>query len=107
MAQASRHNWSEGWSAYNNERTWDVIETLVEVAETLDKSPAAVALNWVKNRAGVTAPIIGARNMAQLDGNLASVGWSLDETSQRRLDEVSELAGPYPYSFIEQAIGDR
>ncbi len=107
VAQASRHNWSESWTGYNNERTWQVIETLVKVAEDLGKSPAAVALNWVKDRPGVTAPIIGARNMAQLDGNLASVGWTLDADYRQRLDEVSDLAAPYPYSFIEQVVGDR
>ncbi len=107
IAQASRHNWSESWSEYNNERTWNVIETLVEVAEHRGQSPAAVALNWVKDRPGVTAPIIGVRTLAQLEGNLGSVGWTLDEASRQRLDEVSALAAPYPYSFIENVRGDR
>ncbi|MBZ0319856.1 MAG: aldo/keto reductase [Anaerolineae bacterium] len=107
VGRATLKNLPVSWDNYGNERTWQVIETLVEIAEQLGKTPAAVALNWVKDRPGVTAPIIGARNMAQLEGNLASVGWSLDETSRQCLDEVSAVAAPYPYGFIESTRGDR
>ncbi|MEO1290289.1 MAG: aldo/keto reductase, partial [Chloroflexota bacterium] len=59
IARAEKEGWMEKWSAYDNDRTWNVIDALIEVAEEADKSPAQIALNWVKDQAGVTAPIIG------------------------------------------------
>lgn len=107
IARAEEEGWMEKWSAYNTDRTWNVIETLVEIAESIDKSPAQVALNWVKDRPGVTAPIIGARKIEHLEDNLGSVGWKLSDEHRARLDDVSEMPGPYPYDFIEEQGGSR
>lgn len=106
-ARGERENWSEKWSAYNTERTWDVIDMLKAVADELGKSPAQVALNWVKDRPGVTAPIIGARKISHLQDNLGSVGWALTEEQRTRLDEVSEMPGPYPYDFVDKLGASR
>ena len=45
--------------------------------QEIGKSPAQIALNWLLQRPGVTAPILGARTMEQLEDNLGAVGWSL------------------------------
>ncbi len=76
-----------------------VVDTLATVAAALGRSPAQVALNWVLHRPGITAPILGARTVAQLDDNLASLGWQLDEEHRRALDEVSAIPLGYPYEF--------
>ncbi len=107
VGQATKHGWSENWDAYNTERTWAVIDELVAVAGETGKSAAQVALNWVKDQPGVTSPIIGVRNMAQLDDNLGAVDWKLSEEQRTRLDTVSAIEGPYPYDFIGRAIGAR
>ena len=49
-----------------------------------------------------TAPIFGARTLAQLDQNLGSVGWSLSEDEVARLDDASAAPLPSPYDFIER-----
>ncbi len=103
MRKAEDEGWSEAWSAYNTERTWNVIDELIAVSEEVGKSPAQVALNWVMNRPGVTAPIIGARTLEQLEDNLGAEGWTLDDEQMARLNDVSELELPYPYDFIENA----
>jgi aryl-alcohol dehydrogenase-like predicted oxidoreductase len=107
VARATQAGWSEAWDVYDNERTWNVIETLVSVAESVGKTPAQVALNWVKDRPGVTAPIIGARSMEQLTGNLGAVDWTLDAESRARLDAASALSLPYPYDFITKYTAGR
>ena len=56
-----------------------------------------VALNWVLNRPGVTAPFIGARTMEQLDDNLNSVGWALTPEQVACLTQAGEDQLPYPY----------
>jgi aryl-alcohol dehydrogenase-like predicted oxidoreductase len=48
----------------------------------------------------VTAPIIGARTMEQLNDNLGAAGWSLSAEHMERLNQASDLPLPYPYSEI-------
>jgi len=107
IALAAKNNWSEAWERYGNEHTWTIVDTLLEIADELAKSPAQIALSWVKDQPGVTAPIIGARNMAQLEDNLGTVGWSLSEEQRARLNDVSAIEAPYPHDFILRNMGPR
>lgn len=97
---AEELQWSESWSAYNSEPTWTVIDTLLAVAAEAGRTPAQVALRWLLQRPGVTAPIIGARTLAQLEDNLGATGWTLSDADMRRLEASSEKPLPYPYSFL-------
>jgi aryl-alcohol dehydrogenase-like predicted oxidoreductase len=98
---AQKGGWSESWTAYATERTWGILDELFAIATELGKTPAQVALNWVKDRPGVTAPIVGARTMAQLEDNLGCVGWKLSGEQLERLNRVSDLALPiYPHATV-------
>jgi aryl-alcohol dehydrogenase-like predicted oxidoreductase len=103
IEKAEREGWSEAWSRYNNEHTWQVLDALFAVAEQAGKSPAQVAINWLLQQPGVTAPIIGARNMEQLEDNLGASGWLLNAEHMVQLDEASQVELPYPYDFIRDA----
>ena len=103
IAIAEKKGWGESWSAYNNERTWRVLDALHSVAKQIGRKPAQVALNWLLRQPGVTSPIIGARRMEQLENNLASVGWELPQEQLEQLNEASALELPYPYDFIRRA----
>jgi len=83
-----------------NERNWAIVDAVRKVAEDAGKTPAQVALNWVAYRNGVTAPIIGARSLEQLDANLGAIGWRLDEQHRKVLGEASRFTQGYPYDFI-------
>jgi len=52
------------------------------------EQPADVALAWMLHNPAITAPIIGPRTMAQLDGSLAALEIKLDEAALKRLDEI-------------------
>ena len=104
---AEEKDWGEKWSAYNNEHTWTVLDALHAVAAKAGKTPAQVAINWLLRKPGVTAPIIGARSMPQLEANLGSSGWTLSEEHVRHLNDASALQPPYPYDFIAKAAGPR
>jgi aryl-alcohol dehydrogenase-like predicted oxidoreductase len=95
--EASKRNWGENWQKYNTERTWSVIDTLQEIAAAVGKSPAQTALNWLLQQKGVTAPILGARNLEQLKDNLGASGWTLEEDQIHQLNTVSNIDKPYPY----------
>jgi aryl-alcohol dehydrogenase-like predicted oxidoreductase len=88
------------WAEYGTERTWTVLDALHEVAAETGHTPAQVALNWLLDAPGVTAPIIGTRTRQQLDDNLGAVGWSLEPEQRARLDEASAPPAPYPYSWV-------
>ncbi len=107
IAAAGVEGWGEAWSIYNNERTWSVIDTLLAVAAELEREPSQVALRWLLQKPGVTAPIIGARTLAHLESNLGASGWELGDEHMARLDQVGEIRLPYPYDHIANSQGGR
>lgn len=84
-----------------DDRAWHVVDAVCTAAEQIGKLPAQVALNWIVHREGVTAPIIGARNVEQLESNLGAAGWRLDEEQERALTWASAFPRGYPYDFID------
>jgi len=104
---ASSQGWSERWEVYATERTWTILDTLFAVAEEAGKTPAQTALRWVLQRPGITAPIIGARTMEQLAGNMGSTGWALTAAQMDRLNAASAPPDVYPYDFIRRLTANR
>jgi aryl-alcohol dehydrogenase-like predicted oxidoreductase len=102
VEEAAKQGWSESWDAYANERTWQVVDCLSDMAKELNKTPAQVALNWLLQKSVVTAPIIGARTLAHLDDNLGATGWSLPAEQVAELDQASHSPLPYPYESLAQ-----
>jgi aryl-alcohol dehydrogenase-like predicted oxidoreductase len=88
------------WEARSSDRTWRVVDTLLAVAEETGRTAAQVALRWVMQRPGLTAPIIGARTPEQLTDNLGATGWALDDEQMRRLTEAGETPPPYPHNLL-------
>ncbi|MCL6599949.1 MAG: aldo/keto reductase [Alicyclobacillus macrosporangiidus] len=97
VGMAEKRGWVETWERENNERTWHVIDTVNEIAQECGKTAAQVSINWLLQRSGVTAPIIGARTLQQLEDNLGAAGWSLSAEQIERLNKASELYVTYPY----------
>lgn len=80
------------------QRTWDVIDAVREVAEGRGVTMAQVALAWVIDRPTVTSVILGARTQEQLADNLGAAGLHLTAEETARLDEASDPgAADYPY----------
>jgi len=109
IAEAAEKGYSETWDKYNNDFTWNLLDELKDVAKEAEKTPAQVAINWLLQSRGVTAPIIGARTMEQLEANLGAAGWALNVEQKARLDKASELFVSYPYdqSAIDQRTKGR
>lgn len=81
----------------DDERLYDIVDVLGEIAHETGKSIAQVSLNWLLQRPTVVNIIIGARNEDQLKQNLGAVGWNLSLEQVKRLDAVSDLQPSYPY----------
>ena len=55
-----------------DDKLFDIIDVLVEVAEEREVSPARVALAWLLHQPAVTSVIIGGRTKEQFADNLAA-----------------------------------
>lgn len=102
VEEAEAKGWTEGWTVYNTEHTWNVIDTMLEIGDETDKTPAQIALRWLMQRPGVTAPIIGARTLEQFEDNMGAVGWALTPEQMERLNTVSAKPLPYPYNYLSR-----
>ncbi|MEV7239019.1 aldo/keto reductase [Streptomyces sp. NPDC051020] len=73
-----------------------VIDALNEIAAEAGASPAAVALNWVHSRPGITSTLVGARRLAQLTANLDAFAVTLTDAQRAILDDVSAPTLNFP-----------
>ena len=82
-------------NAYLDERCAGIVEAVARAAEGLGWTPLEVALVWVRDRPGVTAPVVGARTAAHLRGALGTEQKTLPPEIVAALDDVS---GPGAHS---------
>ncbi|MCZ7461284.1 aldo/keto reductase [Streptomyces sp. WMMC940] len=81
---------------YLDESATRIVDAVVTAADGLATTPLEVALAWVRDRPGVVAPIVGARNAQQLTQALSVEGLSLPDEICRALDDVSAPVHRYP-----------
>ena len=74
---------------YLETRSQAVVGAVAVAAAGLDLSPGQVALLWVRDAPAVTAPLLGARTVAQLEPFLALDDVVLPSEIVTALDEVS------------------
>jgi aryl-alcohol dehydrogenase-like predicted oxidoreductase len=107
-ASEGRH--VEGWDeppVYDTDKLYDIVDVLVEIADSRGVSAAQVALAWLLGRAGVASVIVGARTDEQLADNLRAAELELSEEERLRLDEVSALPLIYPFWHQAKTASDR
>jgi len=78
---------------YGEDWVFDVAENFSQFALKYGFEPASLAVAWVAGHPGVTAPIIGARNLEQLEGSLNSL--EIDMTPELR-EKISTLSPEPP-----------
>lgn len=100
-------NRADLYSRYDNERTERIISAVAEISRETGKSMAQVSINWLLSNPVVTAPIIGARNLEQLNDNLGGKGWSLTGKQVQKINDASSLETTYPYDDFSQMQQDR
>jgi aryl-alcohol dehydrogenase-like predicted oxidoreductase len=73
---------------------------VMEVAGALGRSPAQVAIAWVRQQASHIIPILGARTAAQLQDNLGALDVTLAPEQIERLRKAGEFRIGFPLSFL-------
>jgi aryl-alcohol dehydrogenase-like predicted oxidoreductase len=81
---------------YLDKRGHRIVDAVCRAADGLGLAPLEVALAWVRDRPGVTAPVVGARTAAQLRGSLTVEDVELPAEIAAALDDVSAMPDDYP-----------
>jgi aryl-alcohol dehydrogenase-like predicted oxidoreductase len=87
-----------------NQKNWEILDVLLEIARQIGRPAAQVALNWVATQPGVTSTILGASKLNQLEDNLRSIEFSIPAELRQKLDQASALESTHPYVFYERFI---
>jgi aryl-alcohol dehydrogenase (NADP+) len=75
---------------YFTDADFRVVDRVVEVGAARGVSPAQIALSWLLAQPGVTAPIVGASKMEQLEQAAAATEIVLSDEERKRLEEPYE-----------------
>ena len=75
---------------YYADSDFQIVDRVVTVAKARGVAPAQIALAWLLRRPGVTAPIVGASKMAQLDQAVEALEITLTDDECRQLEELYE-----------------
>ena len=84
-----------GHTLYYTEPDYDVVDRVIEVAARKGVLPVQVALAWILGKPGVTAPIVSATRLEQLDQLIEGMSVTLSP------EEIASLEQPYvPHKVI-------
>ncbi|GHC31508.1 aldo/keto reductase [Aidingimonas halophila] len=91
---------SQGWTEppiHDEDKLFDLIDVLIDVADGHGVSAAQVALAWLLTRSGVTTAVVGARKDHQLKDNLAGARLRLTADEIAAIERVGRPTLLYPY----------
>ena len=74
---------------YGNSDVTEWISRFVAFAKARNFHPVSLAISWVSSHASVTAPIVGARNVEQLEPALRSLEIPMTEELRRELSALT------------------
>lgn len=72
-----------------NDQNWQIVDALLTVAKRNDTTPTRAALAWQLQKPFITAPIIGANKVSQLEDSLGAPSVTLSPDDVQMLDAVS------------------
>ena len=85
--------------ALTGDRIEAIVAAVKAVAGEVGRSPAQVALAWLRQRPVPVIPIVGARRLEQFRDNLACLDLRLDDAQVGRLDAASRVELGFPHDF--------
>ena len=91
----------EFYAHYFTERAHGIVDILKACAGEVGCTPAQLAIAWQLAKPEVSAVILGARTLAQLDDNLGAAGVTAPDAVLARLEAASALEPEYPAGFLD------
>jgi aryl-alcohol dehydrogenase-like predicted oxidoreductase len=86
------------------DRPDQIVAAVMKVSQQVGRSPAQVALAWLRYRDIPVIPIVGARRLSQLQDNLASLELELTPEQVSALDKASAIELGFPHDFYENEM---
>lgn len=84
-----------------------IAEEVIRIAGEIGRTPAQVALNWVRQQPGVVIPLLGAKTLLQVQDNLACLDFNLSDDHVQQLSNISQIELGFPHDFMgEENIRD-
>jgi aryl-alcohol dehydrogenase-like predicted oxidoreductase len=87
-----------------SERSLTIAEAVAEVAHDAGISSAQAALSWVISNPGVTALLLGARTLQQLENNLGALDVALDVAQLEKLESASRIELGFPHDMLSRPL---
>jgi len=87
-----------------SDRALSIAAVVGAVAEEIGATASQVALAWTLSNPAVTAPVMGARTLAQAEENLRALGVVLTDEQRARLDAASAPEPIFPGRFVERPL---
>jgi len=75
-------------------------DKFVALAKEFGYTPSQVAINWVRQQAGVVIPILGCRTLAQLEDNLGCLDFTLTDEQMAALNDLADFKAEFPVDFL-------
>lgn len=80
-----------------------IVAALLEVAQEIGRSPAEIAINWVKQQSARVVPIVGGRTLGQMRQNLGCLEFEIPAPQMDSLNRASRIEPGYPHGFLASA----
>ncbi|WP_028668195.1 aldo/keto reductase [Runella zeae] len=87
-------------SLRRNDRSMEIAQEVVSIAQELGCTPTQVAINWVRQRVSNVMPIIGSRRVEQIKDSLESLNSVIPDEMMERLNEISKIELGFPHDFL-------
>jgi aryl-alcohol dehydrogenase-like predicted oxidoreductase len=82
------------------DRSFQIAQTVGEIAQELDCSSAQIALAWLLAQSPQMIPILGASKLEQLQDNLKCLDLTLSPEHLQKLDRASQIELGFPHDFL-------
>jgi aryl-alcohol dehydrogenase-like predicted oxidoreductase len=89
-------------SARLSRRNFTIANKLGKLAARIGRTPSQTAINWVRQKDRQIIPILGARNLKQLEDNLGCLEFELTPAQMKSLDDASAIELGFPHDFLKQ-----
>ena len=85
-----------------NDNSVRITKEVMAIADELGVQASHVALQWTRQQAFQSIPIVGATKLQQLEENLQVLNVTLSAEQLKRLDEVSAITLGFPHDFFKE-----
>jgi aryl-alcohol dehydrogenase-like predicted oxidoreductase len=85
-------------------RSFQIAQTVGEIAQELGRSSAQIALAWIRAQSPQMIPILGATKLEQLQDNLKCLEVTLSPEQLQKLDRVSQIELGFPHDFLDSEM---